>query len=132
MPQFTLLLFFGFFTTPGYAQGTGIPGEAFGPEYPFKLLLALLLVLLVFFALVWVGKRFRQLPAGKSRIRILEGVSVGNREKLVLVEVNEQQILLGVTANSISALHHAAKASEEKDGFASVVRRELAAEESSS
>ncbi len=67
--------------------------------------LALLLVLAVFFLAVWLLKKSGSLALINNRqLGIVAGLSLGMREKLVLVRVGEKQLLLGVTAGRIDKL----------------------------
>ncbi|GAB3049349.1 flagellar biosynthetic protein FliO [Stenotrophomonas tumulicola] len=68
--------------------------------------LALLAVLALVVALGWLlrrlpGSSFRQSEA----IRLVASVAVGAKERVVVLEVNGEQLLLGVTAGGISRLH---------------------------
>ncbi len=68
-------------------------------------LLALLLVLAVFFLSVWLLRKSGSLAfVGKGQLTILAGLSLGMREKLVLVKVGEKQLLLGVSSGRIDKL----------------------------
>ncbi|OAI11717.1 flagellar biosynthetic protein FliO [Methylomonas koyamae] len=68
-------------------------------------LLALLLVLAVFLLLVWALKKSGGLAmAGKNKLAVLAGLSLGMREKLVLVRVGEKELLLGVSSGRIDKL----------------------------
>lgn len=64
----------------------------------------LILVLLVIFALAFVVKRFNLVPSTHSKLKTLAVTPLGQREKLVLVEVGEQQYLLGVTPHQVSLI----------------------------
>lgn len=45
------------------------------------------------------------LPAnGKDNMRVISALSVGTREKIVLVQVGEKQLLLGVAPGSINKI----------------------------
>ncbi len=72
----------------------------------FGAVLALLAVLALVFGLGWLLKR---LPGSGFRpadgMKLVASLSVGAKERVVVVEVNGQQLLLGVTAGSINALH---------------------------
>ena len=69
-------------------------------------LLALMAVLALILALAWLLKR---LPAaglrGSEQLRVVASLVVGQRERVVVVEVGGQQLLLGVTPQGITALH---------------------------
>lgn len=72
-----------------------------------QLLSALLLVLGLMGALAWLARRMR-LPhlAGnrESGLQLRSSMNLGQREKLVVVQFEGEQILLGVTASSINRL----------------------------
>ena len=72
----------------------------------FGAVFALLLVLALIVGLGWLLKR---LPGSGFRpsegLKLVTSLNVGARERLVVVEVNGQQLLLGVTGGGISALH---------------------------
>lgn len=68
-------------------------------------LLMLLVVLAVIIGLAAVVRRLNmRLPGATGPVQILHSTSVGQRERLVIVEVGEQKLLLGVTTQSISVL----------------------------
>lgn len=71
-----------------------------------QIFLALAVVVAMIYALAWFLKRFgNQGTMAGNPIKVLNSTSMGTREKLVLAEVNGQQLLLGVTAHSINTLH---------------------------
>jgi len=77
-----------------------------------RVFLGLIFVLALMFALAWLAKRMRLAPGavGSSGvIRTLAVSSLGNREKLLLVQVGEEQLLLGVTSQQITCLHELKK-----------------------
>lgn len=68
-------------------------------------LLALFLVLGLFGTLIWLLRKSGSLSfAGRSQLSVISGLSVGVREKLVLVKVGDKQLLLGVTPGRIDKL----------------------------
>lgn len=68
-------------------------------------MLALLLVLVIFGLLVWLLRKTGSLSLINNRqLAVVAGLSLGMREKLVLVKVGEKQLLLGVTAGRIDKL----------------------------
>ena len=72
----------------------------------FGAVLALLAVLALVIGLGWLLKR---LPGSGFRpaegMKVVASLSVGAKERVVVVEVNGQQLLLGVTTGGISTLH---------------------------
>jgi flagellar protein FliO/FliZ len=71
-----------------------------------QVLAGLAVVLLVMWACVRALKRYgagRQAAAGA--LRVLGGVAVGQRERVVMVEVGETWLVLGVAPGRVNALH---------------------------
>jgi len=67
--------------------------------------LGLIVVLILFFACVWFMKKMGALPVNaKDGMKVVSGLSLGMREKLVLVQVGEKQLLLGITPGRIEKL----------------------------
>lgn len=73
----------------------------------FGAVLALLGVLALIVGLGWLLKR---MPGSGFKpaegLRIVASLNVGAKERVVVVDVNGQQLLLGVTAGGITTLHH--------------------------
>ena len=73
-----------------------------------KMFASLALVLALMGALLWALRRLQnklQSGADPSRqMRLLESLSVGPRQKILLLQVDGQRMLLGVTAQNIQAL----------------------------
>ncbi len=72
-----------------------------------QLLLGLLLVIGLIFLLAWLMRRVQQLgPRGSQQvINIVASQALGPRDRLVLVQVGGEQILLGLTPGRIAPLH---------------------------
>ncbi|AKA25897.1 flagellar biosynthetic protein FliO [Pseudomonas chlororaphis] len=72
-----------------------------------QLVLGLLLVVGLIFFLAWLLRRVQQAgPAGKGQvIELLGSRALGPRDRLVLVQVGNEQILLGLTPGTITPLH---------------------------
>jgi len=71
-----------------------------------QLLLGLLLVIGVIFLLAWLMRRVQQIvPRGGQVIKIVATQALGPRDRLVLVQVGGEQILLGLSPGSITSLH---------------------------
>lgn len=65
----------------------------------------LVLVLGVMLVLAWLVKRYVQLPGvGKGQVQILGGVSLGAREKAVLLSVEGRRLLVGVAPGRVQTL----------------------------
>ncbi len=73
-----------------------------------QLLLGLLLVIGLIFLLAWLVRRIQQsLPVKGSQqvICLLASQALGPRDRLLLVQVGKEQILLGLTPGTIVPLH---------------------------
>ncbi len=70
-----------------------------------RMLIVLLALLLAAWGLNQWLKRRTGAPAG-GQLRIVTAVAVGQRERLVLVEVEGEQLLVGVTPHGITPLWH--------------------------
>lgn len=71
-----------------------------------KLLLGLLLVIGLIFLLAWLLRRMQQLnPRSTQAIKLISSHALGPRERLVLVQVGSEQVLLGLSAGRITPLH---------------------------
>lgn len=70
-----------------------------------QMVLGLAGVLALIFGMAWLARRFNLNGAGTgANLRVLGALTLGTREKLVLVDVAGQQLLLGVTTQQISLL----------------------------
>ncbi len=64
----------------------------------------LIVVLALIFLLAYIVKRLKLVPSSGGVIKTVAVTSIGQREKVVLVEVNGQQYLLGVTSQQINLI----------------------------
>ncbi len=107
-----IMLLAGCFAAGAAAGGTPaqpVPGamdagSLLGPA--LRMVLSLGAVLALVAALAWVAQRLRTGGRLKSGlIEIVSGVSLGAREKVVLLRVGQEQILVGVSPAGMRALH---------------------------
>lgn len=71
-----------------------------------QLVLGLLLVVGLIFVLAWLMRRVQRIGPGNGQVIEMIGSSaLGPRDRLVLVQVGEEQILLGITPGRITPLH---------------------------
>jgi flagellar protein FliO/FliZ len=83
----------------------GAPG-AVGAGSILQLLFGLVLVIGAIFATAFLFRRFSRLPSGVAgSLKVLAGLSVGTRERVVLVQVGDKQLLLGVAPGRVQTLH---------------------------
>jgi flagellar protein FliO/FliZ len=70
-----------------------------------QLTLSLIAIVALILAIGWVLKRFKlNAPRGSVDSEILDQLSVGPRERVLLVRIGEAQVLLGVGAGGIVSL----------------------------
>jgi flagellar protein FliO/FliZ len=67
----------------------------------------LLTVLCIFFLCVWGIRKLTGITTVNSaeRMRVVGGLTLGMREKVVLLQIGKKQLILGVTPGRIDALH---------------------------
>ena len=75
-------------------------------DYLVQLVLGLIVVIFFIFVFAWFAKKMNRFQSGNSdSLKIIGGISMGSRERVVLLQVGEQQLLLGVSPGRINALH---------------------------
>ncbi|SFX22345.1 flagellar biosynthetic protein FliO [Marinospirillum alkaliphilum] len=70
--------------------------------------LGLLVVLLLLFFLAWLVRRLNLVPGAMGAaggMKVLAVLPLSNRERLILVQVGSEQLLLGVTQQQINLIH---------------------------
>lgn len=74
----------------------------------WQVAMALCLVLLCIWVVAWLARRFLQHGGGLSlptQARVISAISLGGRERLVIVEIADTWLVLGVSAGGVSHLH---------------------------
>jgi len=65
----------------------------------------LVIVLCAFFACIWMMRKMGNLSNNsRENMKVISALSLGMREKLILVQVGEKQLVLGVTSGRIDNL----------------------------
>ena len=71
-----------------------------------KLAVALIVVLIVFWIFARIMRQVQGFQGGMHRrLKIVGALSVGQRERVVVVQAGDQQLVLGITATQINTLH---------------------------
>ena len=87
-----------------------LPGAALSAGSVAQVIVGLVLVLALVGAAAWLLKRLSAFRApGGGLIRVLAGAAVGQRERIVLVEVGETWLLVGVAPGQVTTLHSMSK-----------------------
>jgi flagellar protein FliO/FliZ len=88
------------------AGGSITPIDPLSTESLFRMFGGLSLVLILVVGLVWILKKLQHFPAGSNdSIQLVGTLSVGQREKVVVVQLGDEQLVLGVCAGRIDFLH---------------------------
>ncbi len=75
-------------------------------ESMISVILSLFLILILILAAAWLFKRFGQFQSiPHHELKMLASLSTGQRERIVLLQVGEKQLLVGVTQSSIRTLY---------------------------
>jgi flagellar protein FliO/FliZ len=93
----------------------------------------LALVLGLVFLLAWAMRRFGRLSVvGNRSLRVVGALSMGTRERVVLIQAGETQLLVGVAPGRVQTLHvldkpiEPAAGGDEGGGFAQRLRQVMA------
>lgn len=99
-----LLVCFGMAPSLVFAQDTLHPTPVFGSL--LQVTLALLLVIAAIAAGAWLLRRFGagQIGGGQA-LRVIGGVMLSQRERLVVVEVGDTWLVVGVAPGQVTAVH---------------------------
>ncbi|MFK8068226.1 MAG: flagellar biosynthetic protein FliO [Gammaproteobacteria bacterium] len=94
-----------FISTALYAEEENAMVEPLSVGSMLQVLAGLTAVLILFYGLVFVIKRMGGFSAGQGgKMRVIDGVSVGTRDRVLLVQVGEKQVLIGVSTSGISPI----------------------------
>ena len=88
------------------ANATALPASPVSTTGGFiQIVLALGFVIALMLAAAWAFRKIGPVGAGnRIPMKVVAGVQVGNRERVMVVEVGDQWLIVGVTPNNISHL----------------------------
>ena len=90
-------------TRPSYVP---VPPPAVSSGSIVQVIFSLLLVLAAILLVAWLFKRMNVAQKGNGNLlKVLGGVSIGQRERVVLVEVEDTWLVVGVGPGQIRTLH---------------------------
>jgi len=74
-----------------------------------SMLVALAVVVGTIAAIAWAAKRLGGVPSTRGPLRVVASQNVGARERVVVLELGESWLVVGVAPGSVSALDKVAK-----------------------
>jgi len=80
-----------------------------------SMILSLLMVLALIIVSAFVLKRFNLVHQGGSQLNVVASLSLGAKERVIVVQAGKKQLLLGVTAHNITLLDTLAEPIEGND-----------------
>jgi len=88
----------------GVGAGTAVP--ALGVGAVLQTIVGLLVVIGLVFGCAWLARRFGlQRLGGGQHVKVVSSAMVGQRERVVVIEVAGTWVVLGVTATHVNTLH---------------------------
>jgi len=107
---FYSVLFLSFSPLSAFSQSETavkpVTAEAFSMMGALNMVMGLVVVIALILGLAWVLKKYGRLPNNNQvDMKVLGGLSLGTREKAILIEVENTRLLVGVTPGHIQTLH---------------------------
>lgn len=92
--------------TKAESAATNISRSPVGAGSVLQMVAGLALVVILIFALAWAVRRFGNVNVNaRGALRVVGALSMGARERVVLIEAGDKQILLGVAPGRVQTLH---------------------------
>jgi flagellar protein FliO/FliZ len=88
-------------TSSAFAQSTQ---SITNPASVVSIFLSLLVVVAIIFALAYVMRRLNVTTMGNGQMKVVASMVAGTKEKIMVIEVGDEQHLVGVTAHTITHL----------------------------
>lgn len=89
--------------TDAEPASVSLPGGP-GSGAVLEMVLGLGAVVALILVLAWAARRINVLPGQRAGMQVVAVLPLGQRERAVLVQVGEQQLLLGVSAQQVTLL----------------------------
>ena len=104
-----LLALFALMTVPAVAQEAEpavSPSSLFTGDYLLQVIGSFVVVILLLVGVLVLLRRFNGVSSQMSgNMRVVSSVGVGQRERVVLLQVGEEQILVGVGPGTVRKIH---------------------------
>jgi len=100
-----LILLLSFYLLPAVAFAQAAPPEKIGSANTWvSILSSLLIVIGVIVALGFLMKRFNVVQSNSAQMQVVASMMAGARERIVVIQVGDEQHLVGITAHNINHL----------------------------
>ena len=104
--SFLMIIFSDVVFSAEQKQITSLTNEPIGVSNYLQMFFGLFVIVVVIFGMAWLMRRMGNLNSKSSaNLKILGGLSVGQRERVVLVQAGETQLLVGVAPGQVRMLH---------------------------
>jgi len=70
----------------------------------FSMIISLFMVLALIIASAWILKKFNLTQRSASGMKVITSLPVGHKEKLIVVQVGDEQLLIGVSQQQVTLL----------------------------
>lgn len=92
--------------TKAESAAANISRSPVGAGSVLQMVAGLALVVILIFGLAWAVRRFGNVNVNaRGALRVVGALSMGARERVVLIEAGDKQILLGVAPGRVQTLH---------------------------
>mgnify|MGYP001942936894 CR=1 FL=1 len=99
------LLFLCLSSSLAWAQESKTTAQTLSsPSSILSIFLSLMLVIAIILALAYLMRRFNVTQAGNGQMKVVASMVAGTKEKIMVLEVGDEQHLIGVTAHNINHL----------------------------
>ena len=106
------LVFFGVFFLPNIAFAAAENNDM---ENLMSMVMSLVLVIFIIVILAILVKRFNPQLTNLDEFKVIRSIPLGSKERLIVVEIDDKQHLLGVTPHAINYLYQLEKPLEAKE-----------------
>ena len=93
-----------FLLTALYSGDSLAAASITNPTSILSIFLSLLLIVAIIFSLAYIMRRFNVTPGSSGQLKVVASLSAGTRERVMVIQVGDEQHLIGVTAQNINHL----------------------------
>ncbi len=83
-------------------------------------------VVALIFGLAYLARRFQRTPTGSGLLKVIDGLTLGTRERILLIEADGERVVVAVVAGRIDTLHVLGRRLESSTSFAANLEAQTA------